>query len=136
MTCAWQSTPEIVGFMQAQRTGGYPVAAPPTCALWKLRRRARVPGGRRSLVAVDDDLSGGRLRRPHLALAAVDLAYAGAAAARLEGLELLGRGVEAHHRLARPLGDPHLVGLVDVHRVDLRLLAGRLPRLPLIGLRV
>src|SRR5688500_6865530 len=80
-----------------------------------------------SPVAVHDDLVGGRLGRPYLAFAAVDLAHVGVGAGGAEGLELLAGRVEAQHRLRGPLRGPHLVGLVHVHRVDLRALARRLP---------
>src|SRR5688572_7849103 len=66
----------------------------------------------------------------------MDLAHVGARARRLEALELPGRRIEAQHHLRGPLGGPHLVGLVDVHRVDVRVVAGRLPFRPLPRLRL
>src|SRR5262245_46248235 len=54
----------------------------------------RRPSRRRSLELVADDLVGAGFGRPHLALAAVDLAHVGDHARRLEHLEFLRLGVE------------------------------------------
>src|SRR3972149_2564238 len=47
--------------------------------------------------AINDDLAGGRLGRPDLAPATVDLAHVRVRARGLEGLELLRRRIEAQH---------------------------------------
>src|SRR6185295_3112780 len=48
-------------------------------------------------------------------------------------LEPFRRRIEAQHRLRAPLRSPDLVVLVDVHRVDVRVVARRAPRAPLAG---
>src|SRR3979411_1827467 len=44
--------------------------------------------------------------------------------------ECLRRGIEAHERVAAPFGDPHDIGVVDVHGVGHRAIPRQLPLLP------
>src|ERR1043165_468909 len=97
------------------------------CAASPILPRRSAGFRRNNLVAIHHDLAGRRFRRPDFALAPVDLAHVGGAAGGAEALELLRRRIEAQHRLPAPLRCPHLVGLVDVHRVEMRIVAGRAP---------
>src|SRR3546814_3357380 len=52
-----------------------------------------------------------------------------------EAFETLGLRIEAQHRVGAEVGDPDLVGLVDIDRVRTRLVAGEFPGLPVAGRR-
>src|SRR4029450_2782745 len=88
-----------------------------------------------SLRRYHDQTVRSRFRAPGLAGAAQHLPHLGVRLVARKTLKFFGRGVEPQNRVARPFGEPHLVVIVDVDRVDLRLV-GRLPGLPLPAGRV
>jgi hemolysin III len=71
-----------------------------------------------------DQVIGGRLRRPRPHRTAEHLANPGVGMRELEHVEGLRLRVEADDRVAAEVGQPHRVGVVDVHGVCLRVGAG------------
>src|SRR3546814_233497 len=100
-------------------------------------RRAKLSasGLRFGLGPEHHDAVGARLRRPDLALAPQHLPHGGIPAVAREAFETLGLRIEAQHRVGAEVGDPDLVGLVDIDRVRTRLVAGEFPGLPVAGRR-
>src|SRR5206468_2100285 len=70
-----------------------------------------------------------RFGAPRFAGTAGHLAYVRLVFVGREAVERLGDGIEAHERVGGPVGEPHLVLVVDVHRVRVRD-AGQLPFAP------
>ena len=86
--------------------------------------RPRGPGRRCQAGPDHRDVLGAAFRQPDLARSTEDLAHVRGLARKAEALELLGRRVEAQHRVGAEVADPDLVALVDIDRVGARVSPG------------
>src|SRR5262245_10172545 len=82
------------------------------------------------LVPNDNDTVRCGLCSPDLPGPAEELADVARRVWQREGLEDLGRGIETHERIVPEIGQPHLVRVVDIHRISLRAISREAPLSP------
>src|SRR4051794_25343449 len=116
----------IRGIRSSRVWGAAEAGAPLRLLVFRRLRGAPAPAAYASFGRNHDQSIRSRFGAPRFAGTARHLAHVRLVLVGGEAVELLGDGIEANERVGGPVGEPHLVLVVDVHRVRVRD-AGQLP---------